>query len=158
MELAIEWQRPRVPLDEFTVLLLNPDGAAEVARLSGSKSGCQLRLDDYTASSLSVTVVAWCAGIASPPCPPLTLNLAPPLLMGVAQPIPAALPVINPAVATAPPTVSIAAPPASPVPPPVANQPTVELVDDLAAIDMALGEASAFLGQNGVFVRFKEQR
>lgn len=141
VELELDWQRPQVPLDGFSVLLLTSETNRdmELASVAGGATHCRATLPlDAQATCLSVAVVARCGPQRSPPSLPLALHLSP---------------LARPAMNAEPAQIIIA-----PTPPPLVETqatPQVEVVTDLEAIDAALSEAQAYLGKNGVFVRFK---
>ncbi len=139
----LDWQRPYLPLDGYLVLLTDGRELARAER--GEQTHCAFTLSGEQwarADSLSVTVVARRGSTYSPPSVPLVIPLS-------------SLPHIPiEGVIVAPPP----APPAGrgDVPPSGGRgDVSLELEDDLAAIDAALREAQAYLGRNGVFVKLK---
>ncbi len=144
--IEVSWQRPQVPLDGFTVMVVASSSGGyrdmEIASVAGGATHCRATLPlDAQAASLSVAVVAKCGPQRSQPSLPLVLYLSPPLRPAVDAET--AQMIIAP---TAPPLVETLV------------TPQVEVVTDLDAIDAALSEAQAYLGKNGVFVRFKERQ
>ncbi len=135
--LDLHWQRPPTTLEGYRVLLLAADGWQLAGQVQAATSNWQGELGAGE-GSFTLAVAAYRGEVQSAPSVPLTLTLN--LLPLQSQPVAESRAVVLAA---------------TPPPQPIVVAQVIAIEDDLAALDIALAQAQAHIGPNGVFVRFR---